>query len=164
MKGYARYMDDGYIISDSIEKLKVLQKIIHVYVETLGIKLHDKKDKITPFKSHSFTFLKMRVHLDENGKVIMRLSRKSIKAMRVKLKKFRKWLDTGKKRVGIEDLVASYQSWRAYAKQCDSYRTLHNMDKHFVKLFSNELRTRKLKFKCTLKANKMPDGWKYSDT
>lgn len=162
VKGYARYMDDGYIIADSIEKLKEFQKLVHAFVETLGIKLHDKKDKITPFKHHSFTFLKMRVHMDENGKVILRLSRKSIKTMRIKLKKFRKWLDTNKKKNwDINDIIASYQSWRAYAKQCDSYRTLHNMDIHFVKLFSNELKSRKLQFKCTCKAKVTPDGWEY---
>lgn len=162
VKGYARYMDDGYIIAESIEKLKEIQKLVHAYVEKLGVKLNEEKDKIIPFKNHGFTFLKMRVHLDKKGKVILRLSRKSIRVMRSKLRKFRKWLDTKrKKRFGIEDIVASYQSWRAYAKQCDSYKSLRNMDIYFINLFRDELKHRKLQFKCSIDAILTPEGWVY---
>lgn len=164
IKGYGRYMDDGYIISNSLAYLHDIQKLLHLLVEEYGVKLNDKKDHITPFKNHSFTFLKMRIHLDENGKVVKRLSKKSIKTIRRKLKKFRQWLDgknKRKKNITINDIILSYQSWRAYAKLADSYRTLRNLDIYFIKLFENELRTNKYKFKCTIKAIKTDMGWKY---
>lgn len=163
IKGYGRYMDDGYIISNSIENLKVIQKLIHTYVESLGVKLNDKKDKITPFKNHGFTFLKMRFHLDENGKIINRLSKKSIKSIRTRLKKFRKWLNEKRRRIQFEDICTSYSSWRAYAQQCESWRTLHTIDILFINLFKNELQKRKKKFKCSLKAIQTDEGWKYVD-
>ena len=137
VKGYGRYMDDGYIISDSIEKLKEYRALIHIFVRTLGIRLNEKKDKIIPFKCHGFTFLKMRIHVDNNGKIIMRLSRKSIKAMRRKLTKFKKWLDNKSRSIDIKDIISSYKAWRSYALHCDSYRTIKNMDNYFQRLFKD---------------------------
>lgn len=166
IKGYGRYMDDGYIISNSLSYLHLIKSLVHNLVEDYGVKLNDKKDKIIPFKSHSFTFLKMRIHLDEKGKVVMRLSKNSIKAMRRKLHKFRNWLDNPSskhyKKIEFNDIVTSYRSWRAYAKLADSYRTLHNMDIYFIKLFENELRNYKHKLKCTVKAVYEDKGWKYN--
>lgn len=159
IKGYGRYMDDGYIISDSIEKLKEIRCQLYKLAENLGLKMSDKKNIITPLRHHCFTFLKMRINLSESGKVTMRLSRKSIRSIRRKLDIFRKWLDEGK--MGTEDIFQSYQSWRAHAKRCNSYGTLKSLDVKFVRLFSEELRVRKKKFPCTLKATKTTNGWKY---
>jgi hypothetical protein len=62
----------------------------------------------------------------------------------------------------FEDIAQSYQSWRAYASRCDSYRTLEAMDILFVDLFREELRVRKKRFKCTLRATKTKNGWVYT--
>lgn len=161
VKGYGRYMDDGYIISHSIEDLKTIQKLIHVFVEALGVKLNAKKDRITPFKNHGFTFLKLRIHIDENGGIVQRLGSQAISSIKSRLKKFRKWLDTKKKKIQFEDICTSYYSWRAYALQSDSFRTVHTIDKLFYKLFKEELTARKKKFKFSLKAVQTKDGWKY---
>ncbi len=101
----------------------------------------------------------MRVTLQDSGKVTMKLSKKSIKAMRRKLTIFRRWVDEGK--LGSEDVFQSYQSWRAHAKRCNSYGTLKGMDERFCGLFAAELASRKKRFKCTLKATKTKEGWKY---
>lgn len=160
IKGYGRYNDDGYIISDSLEKLEEIRFCLFRFVEALGIKMNVKKNIITPFKNHSFTFLKLRFHMDYNGKITMRLGRKSIKAMRRKLKIFRKWVNDGV--LSPEDVFASYQSWRAHARRCDSYKTLRDMDELFVNLFSLELEQRKKAFPCTLRAvYEAPYGWRY---
>lgn len=157
--GYGRYMDDGYAISNSIEELRDIDRCLHKIAEELGIVLSDKKCIITPFRHHSFTFLKMRVRLEESGKVTMKLSRKSIKAMRRKLHIFRQWVDEGK--LDPEDVFQSYQSWRAHAKRCNSYDTLRAMDEQFTTLFAAELAARKLEFQCTMKATKTAAGWIY---
>lgn len=93
--GYGRYMDDGYVISNSLEELEDIKRNLYRLAEALGIAMSDKKNIITPFRHHSFTFLKMRVTLTETGKVVMKLSRKSIRAMRRKMDIFRRWMDRG---------------------------------------------------------------------
>ena len=70
------------------------------------------------------------------------------------------WVTDGK--MDFEDAAQSYQSWRAHAKRCDSYDTLQAMDERFAKLFAAELAARKLKFPCTLKAEKTKTGWVYT--
>lgn len=137
VNGYGRYMDDGYIISDSIDKLKEYRSLIHIFVKTLGLNLNTKKDKITPFKNHGFTFLKVRIHIDNNGKTIMRLSKNSIKAMRRKLTKFKKWLVDKSRPISMKDITSSYQAWRSYALHFDSYRTIKNMDNYFKRIFKD---------------------------
>jgi hypothetical protein len=160
IEGFGRYMDDGRVISDSLEELRDLDRCIHEMAADLGLTMSDKKCIITPFRHHSFTFLKMRFTLEDSGKVTIKLSRNSIRAMRRKLAIFRRWLDEGK--MDFEDIAQSYQSWRAYAQRCDSYRTLEAMDLRFMNLFTEELRVRKKKFKCTLRATKTKDGWVYA--
>lgn len=157
--GYGRYMDDGYVISNSLEELEDIKQNLYRMADALGISMSDKKNIITSFRHHSFTFLKMRVTLQESGKVTMKLSRKSIKAMRRKMDIFRRWVDEGK--LAPEDAIQSYQSWRAHAKRCDSYDTLKAMDERFVRLFEPELAARKKVFKCTMKATKTDAGWIY---
>ena len=76
--GYGRYMDDGYVISNSLDELEDIKRNLYRIAEELGIAMSDKKNIITPFRHHSFTFLKMRVTLEESGKVTMKLSRKSL--------------------------------------------------------------------------------------
>lgn len=160
IKGYARYMDDGYVISDSLEQLVEIRDYITELVKTFGLEINAKKNTITPFKNHSFRFLKMRIRLEPTGKVVMKLSRNSIKAIRRKLHIFRLWVDEGK--FSAEDAFTSYQSWRSHAQRCDSYRTLHTMDCLFVKLFKKELAERDKKFKCTLDAKwDYEIGWIY---
>ena len=127
--------------------------------EALGIAMSDKKNIITPFRHHSFTFLKMRVTLTETGKVVMKLSRKSIRAMRRKMDIFRRWMDEG--RMGPEDVFQSYQSWRAHAKRCNSYDTLRAMDERFTQMFAEELAGRRKPFPCTMKATRTGCGWIY---
>ena len=98
--------------------------------------------------------------LQESGKVTMKLSRQSIKAIRRKMDIFRAWVTEGQ--MDAEDAIQSYQSWRAHAKRCDSYRTLEAMDARFTSMFAPELRRRKNKFPCTLRAKKTKTGWEYT--
>ena len=146
-----------FVVMPDIEDIK---KAIFQIAADLGLEMNEKKCIITPFKNHSFKFLKMRVRLEPTGKVVIKLSRNSIKAIRRKLKIFREWVDTGK--MGVEDVFASYQSWRSHAARCDSYKTVHAMDLYFVSLFEKELAEWDKKFKCTLDAKwDYEIGWFY---
>ena len=157
--GYGRYMDDGYIISNSLEELKDIKQSLYRLAEEMGITMSDKKNTITPFRHHSFVFLKMRVTLGDTGKVTMKLSRRSIAAMRRKIDIFRQWVDGGE--MDFEDVAQSYQSWRAHARRCNSYHSLRAMDERFVRKFEKELTTRRKKFPCYVRAVKTNVGWKY---
>ena len=160
IKGYGRYMDDGYVISNSIDELKEVKDGISRVAESIGIKLNPKKIKITPFRHHSFTFLKIKFTIKDSGRIIRKLSSKSKRSIKRKINKFREWVDEGK--FDPEDAIASYQSWRAYELRFDGYKTLKKMDEYFVIKFKDELRDRKLPFKCTLKATKdKGSGWRY---
>ena len=159
IKGYGRYMDDGYVISNSIEELFDISDMLHQLAQSMGLKINDKKNIITPFKHHSFTFLKMRFTLTDTGHVIMKIGRRGVKSMRRKLKIFRDWVDEGK--LQFADVATSYQSWRGHARRCHSYDILRGMDERFHTLFKEELRKEKKKFKCTMKGVKTKNGWVY---
>lgn len=160
IEGYARYMDDGYVISNSLEQLKEIRNFLFEFAKALGLEMNEKKNIITPFKNHSFRFLKMRVRLEPSGKVVMKLSRNSIKAIRRKLYIFRTWVNDGK--MDFDDVCISYQSWRSHAARCDSFKTVHGMDLFFVSMFETELAESDNKFKCTLKAKwDYEVGWIY---
>ena len=131
IKYYGRYMDDGYLIHNSKEYLQYcLQKISDI-CDKLGIKLNLKKTQIIKL-SRGFTFLKAKFLISKTGKIIKRLARKSITTMRRKLKKFIKKLND---KFTKKDVYQSYQSWRAYANNFDSHRTVCNIDKLYKKLF-----------------------------
>ena len=159
IKGYGRYMDDGYVISNSIEELYKIKAVVYQLAESIGLRMSDKKNIITPLAHHSFTFLKMRVRLTDGKRVIMKLGRKSIRAIRRKLSIFRRWVTDGK--MNAEDAFASYQSWRAHARRAQSFDTLQAMDEKFTTMFQEELRARKRRFPCTMLAVKTKTGWEY---
>lgn len=162
-KHYARYMDDGYVIYESIDRLMELHRQLVIFARSIGIELNEKKCHITPLKGHGFHFLKLRLRLEEGGKVSMRLGRKSIHAIRRKLYTFRQWVDEGI--FSPEDCFTSYQSWRSHARRCNSHRTLMEMDKLFVSLFGRELAETRRPFKCLLLPTYCKDlGWVYTSS
>lgn len=132
IKGYGRYMDDGYLIHESKEYLEYcLTEIKHICSE-LGIVINDKKTKIIPLTG-KVIFLKARFRLTESGKVVRTMDYKSVQRMRRKLKKFKSWVETGKFRLG--DVCRSYISWKGHAGKGRNFHKLQRMDTHFKKLY-----------------------------
>lgn len=136
IKGYGRYMDDGYIIHHDMEHLKYCLARLREICDRIGLKLNEKKTKIVKL-TRGFTFLKMKFLLTESGAVIRRLGRKTVIVMRRKLKKFHKWLLEGE--MTLEDILTSYQSWRGHARRARSYKTRKSMDRYFESLFGKGL-------------------------
>ena len=159
IRGFGRYMDDGYIIHHDMKYLNFLKSELYRLAKKLGIKMSDKKTQIVPFKSHSFKFLKFRYRISKTGKVSMQVNRNSIKNMRRKIRAFKRKLEEGI--MAFDDILSSFQSWRAHCKRGNCFRTLVNMDRYFCTVFSEELRTYRLQFKCTLKATLKKDGYHY---
>ena len=105
------------MISNSLEELEDIKRNLYRLAEALGIAMSDKKNIITPFRHHSFTFLKMRVTLTETGKVVMKLSRKSIRAMRRKMDIFRRWMDEAEWTGGRVPVLSIVESAREAVQQ-----------------------------------------------
>ena len=131
LKLSARYNDDSYFIHESREYLQSCLDILAEKWQALGIRLNWKKTQIIPMRR--FTFLKVRFEMTETGKVIMRPCRRSITKQRRKLKAFRRAVDRGE--MSIEDVRASYESWRGYNRHMNGYRSIISMDKLYYSLF-----------------------------
>ena len=158
---YGRYMDDGYVISNDLDELEKIRENAHKIVDSFGLHLNDKKDRITPFESQKFfVFLKNKYRILPNGKIIMKPVKSNLKIINKRMKKWRQKLNEGK--MTIEDICNSYNGWRASILRCDNiYITIYNKDLQFVKEFRNELRHFQRPFKCYIKCIKTSNGYEY---
>ncbi len=120
-KYYARYMDDGYAIVQTLDRALFLKKILKEACAELDLKINDKKIKIIPL-THQFTFLKHRFRYGENGGVVVRCVPKTFQKMRKRINAFRK----GK--IAEEELMESYRSWRGSVRKYKNYKTIKNID------------------------------------
>lgn len=132
IRGYGRYMDDGYLIHPSKEYLQSCLLHIQAICDELEIKLNTKKTQIVKL-THGFTYLKVRFFLLESGKIIRKIYRRSVTKMRQKLKAFRRLVDEGI--MTYDDVYQSYQSWKAYAMNFNAYRTIQSMNALYNRLF-----------------------------
>lgn len=135
IKGYARYMDDGYLIHRSKAYLQDCLVKIRALCNRLGIVLNEKKTQIMKL-SHGFSWLKMRVFVTPSGKIVKKIYKRSVTRQRRKMKKLRKMLTVGK--VTPEDCYNAWQSWRAYALRFNAWRTMKTMGQLYDSLFVYE--------------------------
>ena len=132
IRGYGRYMDDGYLLHPSKDYLKKCLEGIKAICAELEITLNEKKTQIVKL-SHGFTYLKVRFFLLPSGRIVRKIYHRSVTTMRQKLKAFSRLLDAGV--MTFADVYASWQSWKAYALNFNAYHTIQNMGKLFDKLF-----------------------------
>ncbi|MFR1531951.1 MAG: reverse transcriptase domain-containing protein [Christensenellales bacterium] len=132
IKGYGRYMDDGYLIHHSKEHLQICLAEIKRICGELGIILNTKKTQIVKL-SRGITFLKTRFFLTETGKVVKKPCRQGVVRMRRKLKKFKQWLIGGK--FTMKEIRTSVCSWLGHVKRCNSYKTRQSMRALYRDLF-----------------------------
>ena len=144
IKGYARYMDDGYLIHRSKAYLKSCVAKIKEVCESLGITLNLKKTKIKKL-TDGFKFLQVRFKLTETGKVLRKMSYESIKKMRRKLAKFKRWNEEGRevviggKRIrkifSLSDICKAFGSWLGHMKRGKNFHAIQRMKSYFKTLF-----------------------------
>lgn len=132
MKYYARYMDDGCIISESKEKLEICLRELRRLCAEHGIRLNPKKTQIIKL-TRGFTFVKVRFRYGANGKVVRRATYKGIRHMRKKLRIFRRWVDSG--RMMAADVETSLVSWRGHMKRFHSYHMEQSVERLYRELF-----------------------------
>lgn len=136
IKMYGRYMDDGYLIHPSKEKLVECMHEIKRICDDLDIALNQKKTQIVKL-SHGFTWLKIRFYLTDTGKVVKKIYKRSITKMRRKLKTLRRKYDNGE--MQFEDVQATWQTWQAYALKFNAWHTVQNMRELYYQLFLKEM-------------------------
>ena len=130
VKGYGRYMDDGYMICKDKEEVQKCKEELYRLCEILNIKINEKKLKVTKLKN-TFVFLKKRITLTETGKVYMKLGKESITRARRKLKKLFRLHREG--RIKERDIYTSFRSWYGMSKKYDNYYA----SKNYMELFKN---------------------------
>ncbi len=137
IKYYGRYMDDGYVICESKEKLHEILNALIKMANKLGLTLNIKKTHIIKL-THGFTFMKKRFFISKTGKICQKICHKSISRERRKLKKYK--IKVKENIMSYTDVYQAYQSWEAYAKQSKCWNTIKNMRKLYNDLFMNDER------------------------
>lgn len=132
IRGYGRYMDDGYLVHRDKAYLQQCLYGIKKICDELGIKLNLKKTQIVKL-SHGFTYLKVRYYLLSSGKIIKKICHKSVTRMRRKLKSLKTKVHDG---IMMErDVYQSWQSWRSYANNFEAYRSVKSVENLYRRLF-----------------------------
>jgi hypothetical protein len=132
VKGYGRYMDDEYIICKTKEDVKKCIDMLYKICAELDIKISERKLHISKI-TKPFIFLKKKIFVAPDGKVVMSLVRKTITHERRKLKKYyNKHINSD---MPYKDVECAYLSWRGSARRFANHRAIKNMDELFNNLF-----------------------------
>jgi hypothetical protein len=124
-------MDDFYIVHESKKKLRELLNIIEKHIGEFGLALNSKT-QIFPIR-HGIDFLGFRTFLTRTGKVVRQVRKKSKNNMRRKIKKFRSLVDH--RRVTLDTVKTSYESWCGHISHGNTYRLRSRMDRYFYSIF-----------------------------
>lgn len=133
IKGYGRYMDDGYLISESKDKLKQCLEEIKRICDELGLKLNTRKTRIYPLWK-DFSWLKIKFRLLPSGKLLQRVWRMSVIRHRRKLKKFRRKVASGV--FSLSDVEVSHRAWLSHLIGLKAQRTIREMNLLYQQLFA----------------------------
>jgi len=132
IKQYIRYMDDFILIHPGKEYLRGCRYEIKNYLDSLELRLNNKKTQIFPLKQ-GINYLGFKFKLTNTGKVLMLLNKENIKKRKRKLRKYKKLVN--KERMTREKADQCYESWKAHAKKGNSNRLLQGMDRYYANLW-----------------------------
>ena len=131
---YIRYMDDFLIVDHDREKVEACRRIVTEELEKLSLKCTDKEG-VYPL-SRGVKFLQMRFILTESGKVVTKISDRSIRRERRQLRNLKELEDRGERTKACRQ--KHYQSWIATVKPYDSGNALRAMDRYYENLFKEK--------------------------
>lgn len=135
VKEYERYMDDGCLLFKTKAEARDALEKIKAFISPYGVRLNLDKTQIVKL-SRGFIFLKVRYKLTETGKVLRKISPKSVTAERRKLKKLKKKADCGDVRVA--DIRQAYGSWKGYALRRNAGAAIARLDALFFELYGEK--------------------------
>lgn len=132
IKGYGVYMDDHYLlISPDVDPNGVIDKFAKKACE-FGLSVHRKKTKVIEF-GKAFVFCKTKYIIENNGHIITKCNRRSIRAAKRKIKKLAKLYGAG--RIQSSDVQSSLNSQFAYLKQFDNGTSIRELKRLFSSSF-----------------------------
>lgn len=132
VKHYIRYMDDMLVISDSLDELETVRKIVTDKLAEIGLELHPDKTKVFTLKK-GVLFLGYHFRLTDTGKVVMTLDTERLNSARRKYYRLVKLCKDGK--ISREKVDESYRCFREHASKGDGYRMLKNLDAYYQGLW-----------------------------
>lgn len=145
--GYARYMDDGYVIVQNLQAAQECKEKLFEFAKQLGVSLNEHKIKIIKL-TKTFTFLKKRFLLTPIGKVVVRLNYKNVFKHRKRIKKL--YCLTEKGVLTITDLQLSHLSWKGQViKRYNSRKAVYDIDKQIRRLL-NGSNSNHASYKCSI--------------
>ena len=129
---YARYMDDGYIMCKSKEKLQECKNKLYELTSVLKLELNDNKTRIYKM-SCCMEFLKARIKLKNNGDITTKPNRKNITRNRRKLKKLKDMNSQGLIEYANIDMI--FKTTYGNFQNFDAYKSKENYKQLYVNLF-----------------------------
>ncbi len=147
---YGRYMDDAVMIHESKEYLKYCGAKVAEFLGTLKLALN-AKTQLYPLK-RGIILLHWFIKVTVTGKVVIHKHRVKINRERRKLLKQRKLLDARK--IKIEDIEISFQSWQAHILQQKCVKQVLSMRRYYWNLFGRRAPEWKSKRKRLMKQDR----------
>ena len=132
-KRYGRYIDDFFLISHDKEHLQYCREQIENRLASLCLTLNHKTE-IVPI-TKGIRFLGFHTYLNNDGKVIRKLTGDNKRHIKKRLRKAAKLVAEGK--MTRQQFDEKYQSWRNHASHGNCYRLTQAMDCFVEELFIN---------------------------
>lgn len=140
---YGRYMDDIYLLHNDKQYLFTCLSHIKQELAKIGLSVNEKKShitKITPLEKDSplkgstaFKYLKWNFYLTKTNKLIQVPFKEKIIKEKAKLRKMQKLWLAG--RLSFNDIVESYQGFRAHINKGTTHNLIKDLDNYFYLLF-----------------------------
>lgn len=136
VKGYGRYSDDSYVISDSKEELEGILERIRAEAAHYGIVINEKKTRICKLSS-KWRHLQIQYSLTGTGRIIHKISPKAVTRERRKLKAYKRLLDKGVMKQ--EEIDECFRSWLGGNYKNMSKMQVYGIIRLYYKLFERRL-------------------------
>ena len=127
---YGRYMDDFYLIFRTKKEAQEMLTVIQEYMGGVDLELNQKTG-IFPLKN-GIDFLGFHTYLTEEGGVVQKLRRDSIKRIRSKIRHWREDYAAGT--ITKEKIIEKFVAWDAHAAHGDTYSSGPNMPSRSARL------------------------------
>ena len=127
-----RFMDDSYVIVRDKQDALLAIKIVRILYASVGLTLNEKKTRIQPL-NRPFEWLKRKVVIKDSGKIIMTLTKATVKRERARLRLHKKYLSEGK--MTSASIREQYISFRRQNEQYDCGKMLWRIDQYYQKVF-----------------------------
>ena len=132
VKEYGRYMDDFYLMAETVEQLDEWTKRIAAECKKYDLIIGNNKVK-TCRMDREFIYLKTIYTVKDNGTILHMMNHEAVVRERHRICKHKGLTECG--RMTKEQSKSCYKGWRGSYGRTDSKRALQKMDEHFMGVF-----------------------------